>query len=146
MMWDIILAKSKWKKSQRYRCQGTAQNTWHSSHLMSSSIHAPTQPQSSRATIPLTGSFTLIWQTHTKRFRQKTVGISLLSRLCISSVCCVTCLYSAFLIHPLKTHPYTNCGNLHVRAQLPEDTSAGLQLVRDWTGNPAAFGQPALPP
>lgn len=35
-------------------------------HLMSSSIHSPTQPQSSRATIPFTGSFTLICMTHDK--------------------------------------------------------------------------------
>lgn len=33
-------------------------------HLTSSSVHGPTQLQSSSATIPLTGSFTLILHTH----------------------------------------------------------------------------------
>lgn len=37
-----------------------------SPHLMSSSIHSPTQLQSSRATIPFTGSFTLILHTQDK--------------------------------------------------------------------------------
>lgn len=40
------------------------------SHLMSSSIHSPRQPQSSRATIPFTGSFTLICMTHARQTNQ----------------------------------------------------------------------------
>lgn len=46
-----------------------SQQRW-SSHLMSSSIHGLIQPQSSKATIPFTGSFTLIWQTD-KSYLQK---------------------------------------------------------------------------